>query len=226
MSNPIIYKNNTVQEKPFPAELKKWNWGAFLLSWIWGLGNRTYIALLALLPLANIVMPFVLGAKGNELAWRNKHWDSIEHFKRVQRLWSIWGISYLGALSVLGVGIFFLAIQELSDNKAIKLAINSVSQNSIIIEKIGSPIKKKGWPSGQVSTSNSHGHVDSSVDIEGPQGIATAYIKAYLEHEQWKIVQLVVNIHKTEERIEIIDYPPNSFEMQKFEHERKALYKK
>src|SRR6516162_11951094 len=36
--------------KAIPAEIKRWNWGAFLLNWIWGIGNQTYIALLALIP--------------------------------------------------------------------------------------------------------------------------------------------------------------------------------
>ena len=36
--------------KAIPAEIKRWNWGAFLLNWIWGIGNQTYIALLALVP--------------------------------------------------------------------------------------------------------------------------------------------------------------------------------
>lgn len=29
-----------------PPELDRWNWGAFLLNWIWGIGNNTFIALL------------------------------------------------------------------------------------------------------------------------------------------------------------------------------------
>ena len=61
-----------------PAEIKRWNWGAFFLNWLWGFGNRTYIALLCLIPLLNIVMIFVLGAKGSEWAWRNKQWESID----------------------------------------------------------------------------------------------------------------------------------------------------
>jgi hypothetical protein len=82
-----------------PAEIKKWNWGAFFLNWIWGLGNNTYIALLCFIPLVNIVMIFVLGAKGNEWAWQNKRWDSIEHFQSVQKKWTYWG-----------VGLFLFAI--------------------------------------------------------------------------------------------------------------------
>jgi hypothetical protein len=60
-----------------PAELDYWNWGAFLLNWIWGIGNNTFIALLMFVPLVNIVMLVVLGAKGNEWAWRNKRWSDI-----------------------------------------------------------------------------------------------------------------------------------------------------
>lgn len=74
-----------------PAEIKKWNWGAFWLTGLWGLFNRTYIALLILVPIINIAVPFYLGAKGNELAWRNKSWSSVEEFKAEAKLWNIIG---------------------------------------------------------------------------------------------------------------------------------------
>jgi hypothetical protein len=57
-----------------PAEIDRWNWGAFLLNWIWGIGNNTYIALLMFVPFVNMVMLFVLGFKGSAWAWRNKRW--------------------------------------------------------------------------------------------------------------------------------------------------------
>src|ERR1019366_10250458 len=38
-----------------PPELDRWNWGAFLLNWIWGIGNNTFIALLMFVPVVNIV---------------------------------------------------------------------------------------------------------------------------------------------------------------------------
>jgi len=75
-----------------PEEVRGWNWGAFLLNWIWAIGNSVWIGLLALLPFISFIMPFVLGVKGNEWAWRNKKWDSIEHFKKTQRTWGIVGI--------------------------------------------------------------------------------------------------------------------------------------
>jgi hypothetical protein len=50
-------------------------------------------------------MPFVLGAKGSGWAWRNGRWDSLEHFKRVQRLWAIWGAVIWIVAIVLGGGL-------------------------------------------------------------------------------------------------------------------------
>jgi len=75
-----------------PREIQKWNWGAFLMTWIWGIANKTYIPLLVAIPIVGLVVPFICGAKGNEWAWKNKRWDSIEDFKRNQRRWIYWGI--------------------------------------------------------------------------------------------------------------------------------------
>lgn len=75
-----------------PMQILKWNWGAFFLHWIWGLSNRVYQALLIFIPGVTLIMPFVLANKGNEWAWRNKRWESIEHFQHVQQKWSNWGI--------------------------------------------------------------------------------------------------------------------------------------
>jgi len=104
--------NNSGQGKmaTLPPELTGWNWGGFFFTWIWGIGNSTFIALLALLPLVNLVMIFVLGAKGNEWAWQNKRWNSIEHFKKVQKLWAIWGAVLFALGIILSIIIISVAI--------------------------------------------------------------------------------------------------------------------
>jgi hypothetical protein len=87
-----------------PAEVRGWSWGAFFLSWIWALGNRTWVGLLALAPYVGFFVAIYLGIKGRELAWRNKRWDSFEHFDQVQKRWSFWGV--LLVLVSAGLGIF------------------------------------------------------------------------------------------------------------------------
>ena len=97
------------KDSEVPSEIRTWNWGAFFLSVIWGLFNRTYIALLTFIPFVGVLMVFVLGFKGNEWAWQNKHWKSIEQFQRVQKLWAKWGI----ILFIIGVIASILAVKIL-----------------------------------------------------------------------------------------------------------------
>ena len=115
-----------------PEEIKGWSWGAFGFSWIWGIFNGTFISLLALIPYVNIIMIIILGIKGKEWAWRNKKWDSVEHFKRVQRLWSkVWVIIFftLCGIAILGV---VAAILLMSINAAHQKALqaNNAAQSS------------------------------------------------------------------------------------------------
>lgn len=85
-------RSNQGKKEKTPEEIKGWNWGAFFLNGFWGLGNRTYFALLAFIPILNIFVMVILGFKGNEMAWKNKEWESIEHFKSVQNNWSRAGL--------------------------------------------------------------------------------------------------------------------------------------
>ena len=100
------------QSAVVPHELKGWNWGAFLLTWIWGISNEVWLALLALIPIPiiGLAVAIVLGIKGNEWAWRSKKWDSIEHFRRTQRIWLIWGIVALFLPFILIIGIALIIV--------------------------------------------------------------------------------------------------------------------
>jgi hypothetical protein len=86
--------SQVVQRTVAPGEPapRGWNWGAFILPPIWGIGNNVWIGLLGFIPLVNFVMAIYLGAKGNELAWNARQWDSAEHFRSVQKKWAIWGL--------------------------------------------------------------------------------------------------------------------------------------
>jgi hypothetical protein len=116
MSEEFINTSGNGQAAVLPEELKGYNWGALLLSWIWGIGNKTYITLLSFLVafipfiggLAALGMNIWFGFKGNEWAWQNKHFESIEHFKSNQKKWTIAGIIVM-IVSII-VWIFFAMI--------------------------------------------------------------------------------------------------------------------
>ena len=78
-----------------PAGVAGWSWGAFVFGWFWAVCNKTWIGLLALVPGIGFIMHMVLGFKGREWAWQNDHWDSVEHFQKVQRRWSILAIALI-----------------------------------------------------------------------------------------------------------------------------------
>ncbi len=88
-------------EDPF---LKKWNWGAFLLNWIWAFGHGLaiwgVIGLLAwFVPLighlAVLGIAIYLGVRGSELAWQTGRYPSIEVLKEAERVWTKWAVIIL-----------------------------------------------------------------------------------------------------------------------------------
>jgi len=89
-----------------PAELQGVNWGAFFLSFFWVLAHRTWIGLLIFVPYVGWIMSFVLLFKGNEWAWQNRQWESIEQFRAVQRTWARWGVGIM----IAGFTFGFLAL--------------------------------------------------------------------------------------------------------------------
>ena len=94
------HKNN------FPPELDKFNWGAFLLNWIWGVMHKKYITLLifpaSIIPfIGPLVMSIWFGIAGNKWAWESKNWNSVEEFNESQTLWvRLWFVLFI-------VGIIF-----------------------------------------------------------------------------------------------------------------------
>ena len=77
-----------------PMEIRRWNWGAFMFNIIWGIGNKTWIALLCLIPCFGFVFAFILGAKGNEWAWKANHYKDVDTFRAVQETWNRAGFVY------------------------------------------------------------------------------------------------------------------------------------
>jgi hypothetical protein len=88
-----------------------WNWGAFFLTWIWGIGNKVWISFLVFVPVVGLIMRFVLGAYGNKWAWENGNWRDVEHFRGTQRKWAFYGLAILSLpiLAIL-VGVVVMAV--------------------------------------------------------------------------------------------------------------------
>ncbi len=177
-------------DKEVPPGVSGWNWGAFIFTWIWGIFNNTFIALLCLFPPAHLIMMFVLGAKGNEWAWRNRDWPSIEEFHRTQRKWAIWGIGGL-----FGIITFFVSIvawkistegpqiHAMMNNfdphrRFCNYALASAESNERCYRSLGTPLQVRG---NIEATSNRHGYSEVSIPVRGSRSDGTIYLRTRLD---------------------------------------------
>lgn len=121
-SSPAAAQGNTSGQgsgAAVPEEVKGWSWGGFFLTWIWGIGNSVWIALIALIVPIPLLMNIVLGVKGREWAWQAKHWDSVEQFNKTQKTWGMVGL----ILAI--IGIVFAILWFIFVGAVIISAINS-----------------------------------------------------------------------------------------------------
>jgi Cytochrome oxidase complex assembly protein 1 len=198
-----------VEQKPIPPEIDRWNWGAFLLNWIWGIGNNTFIALLTLVPFVGFVMPFVLGAKGSRWAWRNGRWDSVAHFKRVQRRWAIWGAIVWIAAIVLLVGIFTGVFSLLRHSEAYQMGVARLQSSPIAQNLLGTPITT-GFPTGSVRIVNSAGQAALSFSARGPRASGMVFLQAIKKDGVWSLTRLTLKLSRSGDVIDLVGGRSNS----------------
>ncbi len=189
-----------------PPEINRWNWGAFFLNWIWGLGNNTLIALLAMVPFLSFVMIFVLGAKGSAWAWQNKKWDSVEQFQSVQRQWAKWGLILWLAVIVAIAAMFYAAIAAFKSSDAYKLSVATVAASEAVAEHIGKPVST-GFPMGNIEMSGPRGSANISFSVNGPKGKGEVYVEATKTMGQWRIDQMVLEVGDARQRIDLLQAP-------------------
>lgn len=185
-----------------PPEIDRWNWGAFFLNWIWGIGNNTFIALLVFVPLLNLVMPFVLGAKGSSWAWKNRRWEGVEHFRRVQRNWGLAGIGVIVVFVGLMVAGMVVAIIAFGNSEAYLLGVSKLQSSQEATTVLGTPIQA-GMPMGNISISGPSGSANISFNATGPKGKGVVYVDAARNMGQWKINRIELEIEGSGRRIDL-----------------------
>ncbi len=110
-------ENKVCEKVSLPDEIKKFNWGAFFLTWIWGIGNKSYLTFFMFLAYGaasifnslGVFLPFCLGfsiycgVMGNEWAWKNKTWEDTTQFNTMQKRWATGGAIFFVTARVLTV---------------------------------------------------------------------------------------------------------------------------
>ncbi len=188
-----------------PVEVDRWNWGAFLLTWIWGVGNGVFISLLVFIPFFGIlIMPFVLGAKGSVWAWRNGRWDSVEHFRRVQRAWAIWGaVVWIGLIALI-CAIFGGIFYGLGHSEAYRLGVARLQASAEAVQVLGIPIAT-GSPMGDISLTDDSGSASLSFSASGSKGSGQVMLQAVKKGGVWSIQRLTLKVDGRDDIIDIVN---------------------
>lgn len=187
-----------------PAEVKRWNWGAFFLTWIWGVGNNTYIAFLAFVPFLGLAMPFVLGAKGSEWAWKNRNWPGVAQFRKTQRRWAWAGLATVIFLIIGFAALAATFLATFHDNGAYRSSVAAIKDNREVQAVLGTPIKAGWLVLGQIYYDENGGRARLSYSLSGRRGSGKAYVYAVYMNHQWILEQVVVAIPDSTLRIHVI----------------------
>ena len=183
------------QPAEIPPELDRWNWGAFFLNWIWGIGNSTFIALLALIPVVNLIMIFVLGARGSRWAWQNRAWRDAEQFRKTQRNWAIaglavWVVSIGGCATIVGSIPFML-----KGSDAYHMTMDAVRADTRVKAALGDDVSDNFWVGGHLNVNaNGAGDAQFSIPVHGAKGKGTVFSRLVRNAGTWSMRLLVVRV--------------------------------
>ena len=194
------------QPAEIPPELDRWNWGAFFLNWIWGIGNSTFIALLALIPGVWIVMIIVLGARGSRWAWRNRAWRDAEHVRRTQRNWAIVGliawVVVIGGVAGLVTGL----PRIMKSSGAYQMTMDAIRADERVTTAIGEDLTDNYWIGGNVSVNaDGSGEARLNIPVHGEKGSGTAFSHAVRTAGTWNMRLLVVRVDGSDVPIVLVN---------------------
>ena len=181
-----------------PDGVKGTSIAAFLLTIFWSIGNRVWIGLFSLVPFVGIIISAYLGFKGRELAWKAKNWKNLDHFKSVQRKWTIAAIILIPASIGIHAAIAlpaYLKFVEMAKEAALSTPeppsyISSSDTPGTPVEAITEPVQSNHLETGNLKFQ------------WGQQALFTGIIKSNILHDQSAEKYLYLQLDRT---IDIVD---------------------
>lgn len=202
-------------KKEVPMTIKRWNWGAFFFGFIWGIFHRVWISLLVFIPPLTIIMPFVLGAKGNEWAWQKSNINDVDEFLKSQRKWSIAaGIFLLGILAIF-ISTLSWNIYDYNYGSSRDRIMNLINNNQSVDNIFGRPIEKNSFMNFNSHTKrlNNGKYVTFEkidVNVKGTKTKGNIKLESLTnEHEPALIILLKIKSDNQNEQVTIIDETQN-----------------
>lgn len=89
------------------------------------------------------------------------------------------------------------------------MAVHEAKRNPEVASAIGKPMVEGFFTTGSINTSGSSGSADMAIPISGPKGEAKIYVSAKQSIGKWTFNDLVVEIDKTHQRIDLLQAQEN-----------------
>ena len=154
-------------------------------------------------------MMVVLGLRGSRWAWRNGRWDSVAHFKRVQRLWAIWGLIIWIFVGGFFASMFAGVFSIMKNSEAYQLGLARLQASPAAVSVLGTPITT-GVVTGSVHFSGDSGDADLSFSASGPRTSGTVALQAVKKNGVWSITRMTLKPDGKDELIDLVGGRNNS----------------
>ena len=86
-----------------------------------------------------------------------------------------------------------------------KEALTKARANALVIQNLGEPIVEGYFVSGNIKESGASGVAELAIPITGPKGNATVYVESKKSLGEWAILNLVVEINNSKQRINLME---------------------
>lgn len=117
-----------------------------------------------------------------------------------------WLVPLLCVVALAGIGGFIaLVLTLMKSSDAYSGALVRAESSPAAIAVLGTPIKDGFFFNGNISENNSSGSANLTIPISGPNGTANLYVSATRSSNKWQFNELVVEMDKTKQRIDILD---------------------
>lgn len=103
---------------------------------------------------------------------------------------------------------------SLRSSWAYETGMHLCSENSAVVEALGTPLQAGFFVTGSVNVNGPSGNADLSIPLEGPRGSGTLYVTANRTAGEWRMSLASVDIEGRASRIDLLTPGGNEVEKQ------------
>jgi len=103
--------------------------------------------------------------------------------------------------------VVLIVFSAVKSTDVYKDALTRAKAHPTVIEALGSPITEGFLLSGNTNVNGASGEANLSIPVSGPKGKGTIYVAATKSLGRWNYSGLVLEIAKTDQRIDLLQRP-------------------